>query len=87
MVTFLAGITTTLGGLRIDDRAQAAPGIFACGNDAGGVATTDPKWSRSDRAVCVEIPGMAESIASGTSSRAAVGVWSWIGRIARPRIV
>ena len=31
--------TTTLGGLRIDDRAQAGPGIFACGNDAGGVAT------------------------------------------------
>jgi len=39
VVEVLAGITTTLGGLRIDDRAQAAPGIFACGNDAGGVAT------------------------------------------------
>jgi succinate dehydrogenase/fumarate reductase flavoprotein subunit len=39
VVEVVAGITTTLGGLRIDKRAQAAPGVFACGNDAGGIAT------------------------------------------------
>ena len=33
------GITTTLGGLAIDEHAQAAPGVFACGADAGGIAT------------------------------------------------
>ena len=33
------GITTTLGGLRVDDRAQAAPGVFAAGGDAGGIVT------------------------------------------------
>jgi succinate dehydrogenase/fumarate reductase flavoprotein subunit len=39
VVEVVAAITTTLGGLRIDKRAQAAPGIFACGTDAGGIAT------------------------------------------------
>jgi succinate dehydrogenase/fumarate reductase flavoprotein subunit len=39
VVEVVAGITTTLGGLRIDDRARAAPGVFACGNDVGGIAT------------------------------------------------
>jgi fumarate reductase flavoprotein subunit len=38
-VEVAAAITTTLGGLRIDERAQAAPGVFACGADAGGIAT------------------------------------------------
>jgi succinate dehydrogenase/fumarate reductase flavoprotein subunit len=38
-VEVAAGITTTLGGLRIDERGQAAPGLFACGADAGGIAT------------------------------------------------
>lgn len=38
-VECVAGITTTLGGLRIDARGQAAPGVFACGADAGGIAT------------------------------------------------
>ena len=39
VVETVAGITTTLGGLRIDARARAAPGLFACGADAGGIAT------------------------------------------------
>jgi succinate dehydrogenase/fumarate reductase flavoprotein subunit len=39
VVEVVAGITTTLGGLRIDEHGQAAPGVFACGNDAGGIAT------------------------------------------------
>jgi fumarate reductase flavoprotein subunit len=39
VVEVAAAITTTLGGLRVDDRAQAAPGVFACGTDVGGIAT------------------------------------------------
>jgi fumarate reductase flavoprotein subunit len=38
-VEVVAGITTTLGGLRVDASAGAAPGVFACGADAGGIAT------------------------------------------------
>jgi fumarate reductase flavoprotein subunit len=38
-VETVAGVTTTLGGLAVDERAQAAPGVFACGADAGGIAT------------------------------------------------
>ncbi|HEV2873976.1 MAG TPA: FAD-binding protein [Thermoleophilaceae bacterium] len=38
-VESVAGITTTLGGLRIDGAARAARGVFACGADAGGIAT------------------------------------------------
>jgi succinate dehydrogenase/fumarate reductase flavoprotein subunit len=38
-VEVVAGITTTLGGLRIDERAQVAPGVYAAGADAGGIAT------------------------------------------------
>jgi succinate dehydrogenase/fumarate reductase flavoprotein subunit len=38
-VETVAGITTTLGGLRVDEHARAAPGVFACGADAGGIAT------------------------------------------------
>jgi fumarate reductase flavoprotein subunit len=38
-VETVAGITTTLGGLRVDRAARAAPGVFACGADAGGIAT------------------------------------------------
>jgi succinate dehydrogenase/fumarate reductase flavoprotein subunit len=39
IVEVAAGITTTLGGIRIDERARAAEGLFAAGADAGGVAT------------------------------------------------
>ena len=38
-VETVAGVTTTLGGLRVDEHARAAPGVFACGADAGGIAT------------------------------------------------
>ena len=38
-VETVAGVTTTLGGLAIDEQARAAPGLFACGADAGGIAT------------------------------------------------
>jgi fumarate reductase flavoprotein subunit len=38
-VETVAGITSSLGGLSIDEHAQAAPGVFACGADVGGIAT------------------------------------------------
>jgi fumarate reductase flavoprotein subunit len=38
-VETVAGVTATLGGLRVDERAQVAPGVFACGGDVGGIAT------------------------------------------------
>ena len=38
-VETVAGVTTTLGGLAIDESARAAAGVFACGADAGGIAT------------------------------------------------
>jgi succinate dehydrogenase/fumarate reductase flavoprotein subunit len=38
-VEVVAGITTTLGGLRIDADARVADGVFAAGADAGGLAT------------------------------------------------
>ena len=39
VVETVAGVTTTLGGLRIDPSGRAAPGVFACGAEAGGIAT------------------------------------------------
>jgi succinate dehydrogenase/fumarate reductase flavoprotein subunit len=39
VVPVRAGITTTLGGLRIDERGRAADGLFAAGADAGGIST------------------------------------------------
>jgi|SRR5215207_1758234 len=38
-VETVAAVTATLGGLRVNDRAQAAPGVFACGGDVGGIST------------------------------------------------
>jgi fumarate reductase flavoprotein subunit len=38
-VETVAGVTTTLGGLAIDEHARAADAVFACGADAGGIAT------------------------------------------------
>lgn len=38
-VETVAGMTATLGGLRVDENAQAAPGVFACGGDVGGIST------------------------------------------------
>jgi succinate dehydrogenase/fumarate reductase flavoprotein subunit len=39
VVEVAAAVTTTLGGLRIDDSAQASPGLFAAGADAGEIFT------------------------------------------------
>jgi fumarate reductase flavoprotein subunit len=38
-VETVAGVTSTLGGLAIDENARVVPGVFACGADAGGIAT------------------------------------------------
>jgi fumarate reductase flavoprotein subunit len=38
-VEVVPGITSTLGGLRIDAAARVAEGVFACGGDAGGIST------------------------------------------------
>lgn len=38
-VEVVAAITTTLGGLRIDEWARAADGVFAAGTDAGGISS------------------------------------------------
>ena len=37
-VETVAGVTTTLGGLAIDEHARGGAGVFACGADAGGIA-------------------------------------------------
>ena len=38
-VETVAGVTATLGGLRVDERARVAPGLFAAGGDVGGIST------------------------------------------------
>jgi succinate dehydrogenase/fumarate reductase flavoprotein subunit len=38
-VETVAGVTTTLGGLAIDEHARVADNVYACGADAGGIAT------------------------------------------------
>jgi succinate dehydrogenase/fumarate reductase flavoprotein subunit len=39
VVEVVAGITATLGGIKIDERARAADGLYAAGVDAGGIST------------------------------------------------
>jgi fumarate reductase flavoprotein subunit len=39
IVEVAAGITTTLGGIEVDERARAADGLFAAGADIGGIST------------------------------------------------
>ena len=38
-VDVVAGITSTLGGLRADVHGQVAPNIFSAGSDVGGIAS------------------------------------------------
>jgi succinate dehydrogenase/fumarate reductase flavoprotein subunit len=38
-IEVVAGITTTLGGLKVDSTARAADGVFAAGCDVGGIST------------------------------------------------
>jgi FAD binding domain len=39
IVEVVAGITTTVGGIRVDERARVADGLFAAGADVGGIST------------------------------------------------
>jgi fumarate reductase flavoprotein subunit len=39
VVEVVAGITATLGGIKIDERGRAADGLYAAGVDAGGIST------------------------------------------------
>jgi succinate dehydrogenase/fumarate reductase flavoprotein subunit len=50
-VEVVAGITTTLGGIRVDERARAAEGLWAAGADIGGVSTGG--WSSALAAALV----------------------------------
>ena len=38
-VGVVAGITTTLGGLQMDEGGRVADGVFACGADVGGISS------------------------------------------------
>jgi len=51
VVEVVAGITTTLGGIRIDGRARGADGLYAAGADAGGISTGG--WSSALAAALV----------------------------------
>ena len=58
-VETVAGVTASLGGLVVDERAQAAPGVFACGGDVGGISTGG--WSSGLGAALVLGRAAAES--------------------------
>ena len=61
-VEVVAGITTTLGGLRVDEQARAAEGLFAAGADVGGISTGG--WSSALAAALVLGKLAAESAVS-----------------------
>jgi len=50
-VEVVAGITSTLGGIRVDERARAADGLWAAGADVGGISTGG--WSSALAAALV----------------------------------
>jgi aspartate oxidase len=50
-VEVVAAVTTTLGGIRVDERGRAAEGLWAAGADAGGVSTGG--WSSALAAALV----------------------------------
>jgi fumarate reductase flavoprotein subunit len=61
-VEVIAGITTTLGGIRVDERARAAEGLYAAGADVGGISTGG--WSSALGAALVLGKLAAESALS-----------------------
>jgi succinate dehydrogenase/fumarate reductase flavoprotein subunit len=61
-VEVVAGITTTLGGIRVDEHARAADGLYAAGADAGGISTGG--WSSALAAALVLGKIAAESALS-----------------------
>jgi len=50
-VEVVAGITATLGGIRVDERSRAADGLWAAGADVGGISTGG--WSSALAAALV----------------------------------
>jgi fumarate reductase flavoprotein subunit len=50
-IPVVAAITTTLGGIRVDERARAAEGLWAAGADVGGISTGG--WSSALAAALV----------------------------------
>jgi succinate dehydrogenase/fumarate reductase flavoprotein subunit len=57
-VEVVAAITTTLGGIAVDERGRAADGLWAAGADAGGVSTCG--WSSALAAALVQGRAAAE---------------------------
>jgi succinate dehydrogenase/fumarate reductase flavoprotein subunit len=39
IVEVVPGITSTLGGLRVDAHAKVADGVYSCGGDVGGISS------------------------------------------------
>jgi succinate dehydrogenase/fumarate reductase flavoprotein subunit len=60
VVEVVAGITATLGGIKIDERARAADGVYAAGVDAGGISTGG--WSSALASALVLGKLAAESV-------------------------
>jgi succinate dehydrogenase/fumarate reductase flavoprotein subunit len=65
VVEVVAGITTTLGGLHVDSSARVADGVYACGADAGGIATGG--WASTLASALVFGRIAAESALAGRS--------------------
>jgi fumarate reductase flavoprotein subunit len=61
-VEVVAGITTTLGGIRVDEHARAAEGLYAAGADVGGISTGG--WSSALAAALVLGKLAAENVLS-----------------------
>jgi fumarate reductase flavoprotein subunit len=68
VVEVVAGITTTLGGLRVDMKARVSDGLYAAGADAGGISTGG--WS-SALAAALVLGKLAAEEASASSGRPA----------------
>ena len=69
-----AGITTTLGGLRIEPDGRAAPGVFACGADAGGISTGGYSSGLAGALVLGRVAARAAAQAAVRGERPGVGV-------------
>ena len=68
-VEVVAGVTSTLGGLRVDASGRVAPGVWAAGSDAGGTATGG--YASGLAAALVLVRVAAEAALDGREERAA----------------
>jgi aspartate oxidase len=62
-VEVVAAITSTLGGIRVDERGRAADGLWAAGADVGGISTGG--WSSALAAALVLGKAAAEDALDG----------------------